>query len=95
MDCVARFQNVQDNVGGYGPETRGVFLVLGDVVEQGIAAAIKINASIQGRMPLIAAGPNWTKSMVLRAIKYGIQDILVTPASEAQIQAKVKLHLVA
>ncbi|PNU21100.1 hypothetical protein C2E25_03450 [Geothermobacter hydrogeniphilus] len=95
LNCAARFQHVQEAVGGYGPETRGVFLVLGDVGEQGIAAAIKINASIQGRMPLIAAGPNWTRSMVLRAIKYGIRDILVTPASEAQIQEKVKLNLVA
>jgi len=95
LNCAARFQHVQETVGGYGPETRGVFLVLGDVGEQGIAAAIKINASIQGRMPLIAAGPNWTRSMVLRAIKYGIRDILVTPASEAQIQEKVKLNLVA
>lgn len=95
LDCVARYQDVTKNVAGLGPETCGVFLVMDNVGEQGIAAAIKINATVRGRMPLIAAGPNWTKSMVLRAIKYGINDILVTPASEAQIKEKVKLTLVA
>jgi len=74
---------------------RGVVLVMDEVKDQGIAAAIKIRAAAGDSLPMIAAGPNWTRSMVLRAVKYGIKDILVTPASEAQIEEKLRHNLVA
>lgn len=72
---------------------RGVLLVMEDVQEQGIAVAIKLRSLVNPKFPLIAAGPNWTKSMVLRAIKYGVHDILVTPASESEIQNRVRASI--
>ncbi len=65
-------------------------LVFDDVGEKGLAAAIRIHSIVRDRVPMIAAGPNWTRSMVLRAIKYGIRDILVTPADEERIGEKVR-----
>lgn len=72
---------------------RGAVLVMGEVREQGIAAAIKIKSIADQRLPLIAAGPNWTRSLVLQAVKYGVRDILVTPASSEQIQEKIRANL--
>lgn len=74
------------------PEVKLVVLVMEDVGEKGLAAAIRIHALVQNRVPVIAAGPNWTRSMVLRAIKYGIRDILVTPAAPDSISSKLREH---
>ncbi len=72
------------------PEVKLVLLVMEEVGEKGLAAAIRIHALVQNRIPVIAAGPNWTRSMVLRAIKYGIRDILVTPAAPDCISSKLR-----
>ncbi|TYP00227.1 hypothetical protein EDC39_101388 [Geothermobacter ehrlichii] len=74
------------------PAVRLIMLVFDDVGEKGLAAAIRINSIVRDQVPMIAAGPNWTRSMVLRAIKYGIRDILVTPADEERISEKIREH---
>ncbi len=71
---------------------KGMVLVLQEVNEQGIAAAIKIRSAADGNVPLIAAGPQWTRTTVLKALKYGICDILVTPAQPEDVLAKISHH---
>ncbi len=71
----------------------GVFLLMSEVNEKGFATAIKLQSSGQPLPPMIFAGPEWTRSSVLRAVKYGARDILVLPASNDEIQEKVSQHI--
>ena len=70
-----------------------VFLVMREVSEQGFGVAIKISSSGLA-VPLVAAGPAWTRTMVLKAVKYGACDILVTPSLAEDIQEKLANNLV-
>ncbi|MBN1141274.1 MAG: hypothetical protein JXB25_05705 [Deltaproteobacteria bacterium] len=72
---------------------RGIFLIMKEVDDQGFAAAIKVKSAASNPVPLIAAGPKWTRAHVLQAVKYGSCDILVTPASTAEIQEKAEKHM--
>ena len=71
----------------------GIFLIMTQVGEKGFAAAIKLQSAGQPLPPIIFAGSEWTRSAVLRAVKYGAKDILVMPASEDEIQEKVSQHI--
>ncbi len=92
-DC--RVLNFQDEVKGLFQQHRilGIFLIMAQVGEKGFAAAIKLQAAGRSLPPLIFAGPEWTRSAVLRAVKYGAKDILVMPASGDEIQDKVSQHI--
>ncbi|SEA62455.1 hypothetical protein SAMN05660420_02662 [Desulfuromusa kysingii] len=70
----------------------GIFLIMEQIGEKGFAAAIKLQSAGQPLPPIIFAGSEWTRSAVLRAVKYGAKDILVTPASGDEIQDKVAKH---
>jgi hypothetical protein len=74
-------------------EVRGIFLVMREVSEQGFAAAIRVRSATRGDVPLIAVGPRWTRNSVLKAVKFGIRDILVTPASAEEIHEKIVSYL--
>ena len=71
----------------------GVFLVMAQVGEKGFATAIKLQSTGRPLPPLIFAGPDWTRSAVLRAIKYGAKDIIIIPASNDEIQEKVSQYI--
>jgi CheY-like chemotaxis protein len=71
----------------------GIFLLMAKVGEKGFAAAIKMQSTGKTLPPVIFAGPDWTKTSVLRAIKYGAKDILVLPASDNEIQDKISAHI--
>ncbi len=73
--------------------TRIVFLVMKSVGSQGLAAAIKIRSALKRGQPIIAAGPQWTRSNVIKAIKYGATDILITPAEAEEILQKAGKHM--
>ncbi|NOQ52702.1 MAG: hypothetical protein GQ578_10855 [Desulfuromonadaceae bacterium] len=70
----------------------GAFLVMSQVSEKGFATAIKLQSTGQPLPPMIFAGPEWTRSTVLRAVKYGARDILILPASGDEIQQKLNRH---
>ncbi len=74
------------------PSVRLIFLVMEDVSEQGFGVAIKIVSS-GCRLPLVAAGPAWTRTKVLKAVKYGACDILITPAAEEDVREKIEANL--
>lgn len=74
-------------------QIQGIFLIMNQVGEKGFAAAIKLQSAGRPLPPIIFAGPEWTRSAVLRAVKYGAKDILMTPASGEEIQEKISQHL--
>lgn len=89
---VVRFQdNLKQALNGH--RVNGIFLVMSQVSEQGFAAAIKVKAKLPKGTPLIMAGPQWTRSAVLKAVRYGARDILITPASDEEIAEKLGRHM--
>ncbi|MBN1958308.1 MAG: hypothetical protein JW773_08930, partial [Desulfuromonadales bacterium] len=92
-DC--RILSFQDEVKELFQQHRilGIFLIMTQVGEKGFAAAIKLQSAGRPLPPIIFAGPEWTKSAVLRAVKYGAKDILIMPASDDEIQDKVSQHI--
>ncbi|MBU1416968.1 MAG: hypothetical protein KKD01_08110 [Proteobacteria bacterium] len=80
--------NYKESVTDYLPgEVRAIFLVMTDVNEKGLGVAIKISGV--SSLPLIAAGPEWTRTKVIKAVKYGVDDILLTPATPGDIGEKL------
>lgn len=74
-------------------EVQLIFLVMREPSEQAFGAAIKISATGLS-VPMVAAGPVWTRSLVLKAVKYGACDILITPASAGDIREILAVNLV-
>lgn len=94
MGYVPRILHFKDSVNSMlTPRIQLVFLVMQDVSEQGFGVAIKIS-SAGLPVPLVAAGPAWTRTLVLKAVKYGACDILVTPSSSADVREKIEVNLV-
>jgi chemotaxis protein CheY-P-specific phosphatase CheC len=82
----------KDNLHNYIPgNLKAIYLVMQDVDEQAFGVAIKISSACS--VPLIAAGPGWTRTKVIKAVKYGVRDILLTPASEEDIEESVNNNL--
>ncbi|KIH77583.1 hypothetical protein SAMN05660860_01022 [Geoalkalibacter ferrihydriticus] len=91
---IMRFQdNLKQVINGH--KVYGVFLVMNQVSEQGFATAIKIKSALPKNVPLVMAGPEWTRTSVLKAVRYGVRDILVTPADSKEIAEKLGRHMVA
>ncbi len=81
------------NINNYiSQNLKAVFLVMHEVNEQAFGVVIKAKPSCS--VPLIAAGPAWTRTKVIKAVKYGVDDILLTPASDQDIKEKVDNNLV-
>lgn len=75
----------KDNIYNYLPgKIKAIYLVMREVNEQAFGVAIKIRVTCS--LPVVAAGPGWTRSKVIKAVKYGISDILLTPASDRDIE---------
>lgn len=82
----------KDNLHNYMPgNLKAVYLVMRVVNEQAFGVAIKVSSACS--VPLIAAGPGWTRTKVIKAVKYGVQDILLTPASHDDIEENVNNNL--
>lgn len=79
------YNHVNNNV-------KAVFLVMQEVNELGFGVAIKISTACS--CPLIAAGAGWTRTKVIKAVKYGVVDIVLTPATDDDISDKVESNLV-
>ncbi|MEE4313115.1 MAG: hypothetical protein V2J11_01385, partial [Desulfofustis sp.] len=83
----------KDNLKKHLPGSyKAVFLVMKRVDEQAFGMAIKISSNCS--LPIIAAGPEWTRSKVLRAVKYGVTDILLTPAEDSDIEEKINNNII-
>ena len=94
MGYSARTLSFKDNIHDYIPgELKAIYLVMNEVNEQGFGSAIKIHSTCT--LPIIAVGPEWTKTKVIKAVKYGVSDILMTPASTDDIKQNINNNLVA
>lgn len=82
----------KDNLHNYIPgNLKAIYLVMRDVNEQAFGVAIKVSSACS--VPLIAAGPDWTRTKVIKAVKYGVRDIILTPASEGDLLENVQNNL--
>lgn len=64
--------------------------------DRDMALCIKIRAIVQGEaLPIIMCAREWTRSAVLKAVKYGARDIIVKPYKSEEVLAKVERFLVA
>jgi hypothetical protein len=70
-----------------------VFLFIKKVNDLGFAQTIQVRTALKKGCPLIVAGPEWTRSKVLKALKYGATDVLITPAERESILMKFQKHL--
>ncbi|WP_298272653.1 response regulator [Geobacter sp.] len=62
--------------------------------DRDMAVCIKIKAIAQGeRLPIIMCAREWTRSAVLKAVKYGARDIIVKPYRPDEVLAKVEKFL--
>jgi len=94
MGYVPRVLHFKDSVNNVlTARIQMIFLVMQEVSEQGFGVAIKIS-SAGLPVPLVAAGSAWTRTLVLKAVKYGACDILITPSSPADIREKIENNLV-
>jgi chemotaxis protein CheY-P-specific phosphatase CheC len=92
MGYAVKSLSFKDNVHHYIPgELKAIYLVMREVNEQAFGAAIKITSACS--LPLVAAGPGWTRTKVIKAVKYGIRDILLTPASTQEITENASANL--
>ncbi|MFT5726632.1 MAG: chemotaxis protein CheY-P-specific phosphatase CheC [Desulforhopalus sp.] len=92
MGYGARTLSFKDNIQDYIPgELKAIYLVMNEVNEQGFGSAIKIHSACT--LPIIAVGPEWTKTKVIKAVKYGVRDILMTPASTDDIKKNINNNL--
>lgn len=69
-----------------------VIIVMQEVDEQAYGIAIKLRA--MKPVPIVAAGSEWTRSRVIKAVKYGVTDILLTPSTSEEIREKVNCNMV-
>ncbi len=82
----------KDNLHNYiSDNLKAIYLVMQTVNEQAFGVAIKVSSA--SSVPLIAAGPAWTRTKVIKAVKYGVQDILLTPATLEDIEENVNNNL--
>jgi chemotaxis protein CheY-P-specific phosphatase CheC len=94
MGYVCRTLHFKDSVNSVlTPRVQMVFLVMQEASEQGFGVAIKIS-SAGLPVPLVTAAPAWTRNMVLKAVKYGACDILVTPSFPGDIRNKIEINLI-
>lgn len=66
-----------------------------DTEDRELALCIKLNAMCQDgqALPIIMCAPSWTRSGVLKALKYGARDIIVKPYDPSEVLNKVSRYL--
>ncbi|MBT1071957.1 response regulator [Pelotalea chapellei] len=64
-----------------------------DADDRELAVCIKVNAMRQDSPPpVIMSAQRWTRTAVLKALKYGARDIMMTPCAPEEVAAKVKRY---
>lgn len=64
-----------------------------DADDRELAVCIKVNAMRQDSPPpVIMSAQRWTRTAVLKALKYGARDIMMTPCAQEEVAAKVKRY---
>lgn len=76
-----------------GRNVRLVMIGSLDADDRELAVCIKINAIRQDSPPaIIMSAQRWTRTAVLKALKYGARDIIIKPCGEDELAAKVRRY---
>lgn len=74
-----------------GTTVRLVLIGSMDADDRELAVCIKINAMRQDAPPpIIMSAHRWTRTAVLKALKYGAREIIIKPCGEDELAAKVR-----
>lgn len=74
-----------------GRNVRMVLIGSMDADDREMAVCIKINAMRQDAPPpIIMSAHRWTRTAVLKALKYGAREIIIKPCGEDELAAKVR-----
>jgi ActR/RegA family two-component response regulator len=74
-----------------GRKVRLVLIGSLDADDRELAVCIKVNAIRQeAPPPIIMSAQRWTRTAVLKALKYGARDIIIKPCGEDELTAKVR-----
>ncbi len=74
-----------------GRNVRLVLIGSMDADDRELAVCIKINAIRQDAPPpIIMSAQRWTRTAVLKALKYGARDIIIKPCGEDELASKVR-----
>lgn len=74
-----------------GRNVRMVLIGSQDADDRELAVCIKVNAIRQDAPPpIIMSARRWTRTAVLKALKYGASDIVIKPCGEDELSAKVR-----
>ncbi|KAF0219426.1 MAG: response regulator [Geobacteraceae bacterium] len=77
-------------------DAKVVVIGVADTEDRELALCIKINALCQGSpIPIIMCATEWTRTGVLKALKYGARDIIVKPYNADELVAKINKFLIA
>jgi len=87
--CISFNDNIHSHITS---ELRLILIVMQEVNEQAYGITIKVNS--MSSAPIVAAGCKWTKSKVIKAVKYGVHDILLVPAAGEDIREKIESNII-
>jgi len=87
--CISFNDNIHSHITS---ELRLILIVMQEVNEQAYGITIKVNS--MSSAPIVAAGSEWTKSKVIKAVKYGVHDILLVPAAGEDIREKIESNII-
>ena len=69
---------------------KAVLVGIANANDQELSICLKITANLKGiSIPIIMCAREWTRSAVLKALKYGAGDIMLTPCSPEELNSKV------
>jgi CheY-like chemotaxis protein len=69
---------------------KAVLVSIANTSDHELSFCLKITANLKGmQVPIIMCAREWTRTSVLKALKYGAGDILMTPCSADELSAKV------
>lgn len=90
--CYLNFrENIKEKIRSHNVVS--VLIILKEIDEKSLAKLIKVQSLLRNKYPVVVAGPQWTRSQVIQAIKYGAQDIISTPADEDILRDKFEEYL--
>lgn len=88
--------SLTDDIRELFTEGKAKLAVIGvsDTDDRELALCIKINSFCQDHsVPIIMCAKQWTRTAVLKALKYGAKDIIMKPYTEQELVSKVKKYL--
>ncbi len=86
-------ENIKEKLRSYN--IQAVFLIVNEINEKNLAKLIKVKSLLRGKHPIIISAPNWTRSKVIKAIKYGACDIINSPADPNDLKEKCEQQIFA